>query len=110
MQRILTALQQQGFVSNDTDVSTFYYRMTGQGTPMSNKIGWIKKGKKNNSSISKRSLVYFVETIANCRVSKAKDSRNLIENIFGLSLSSSTINSTAVCEYKTESDRILQGE
>ncbi len=29
MQRILTALQQQGFVSNDTDVSTFYYRMTG---------------------------------------------------------------------------------
>lgn len=110
MQRILTALQQQGFVSNDTDVSTFYYRMTGQGTPMSNKIGWIKKGKKNNSSISKRSLVYFVETIANCRVSKAKDSRNLIENIFGLSLSSSTINSTAVCEYKTELDRILQGE
>ncbi|WP_297415610.1 hypothetical protein [uncultured Alistipes sp.] len=110
MQRILTALQQQGFVSNDTDVSTFYYRMTGQGTPISNKIGWIKKGKKNNSSISKRSLVYFVETIANCRVSKAKDSRNLIENIFGLSLSSSTINSTAVCEYKTELDRILQGE
>ena len=110
MQRILTALQQGGFVSMDTTIDTFYYRMTGKGTPTNDKIGWIKKGKKNNSSISKRSLVYFVETITNCRVSKAKDCTNLIKDIFGLSLSSSTINSTAVCEYKKELDCILQGE
>lgn len=110
MQCILTALQQGGFVSTDTAIDTFYYRMTGIGAPTDDKIGWIKKGKKNNSSISKRSLVYFVETIANCRVSKTKDCTNLIKDIFGLSLSSSTINSTAVCEYKTELDFILQGE
>ena len=40
----------------------------------------------------------------------AQDRTDKIDNIFGLSLSSSTINSTAVCEYKTELDRILQGE
>lgn len=108
MQRILTALQQQGFISTNTTIETFYYRMTGQGTPTSNKIEWIKKGKKNNSSISKRSLVYFVETIVNFRVSKAKDCTNRIEDIFGLSLSSSTINSTAVCEYKAEIDNIVE--
>lgn len=108
MQRILTALQQQGFISTDTTIETFYYRMTGQGTPTSNKIEWIKKGKKNNSSISKRSLVHFVETIVNFRVSKAKDCTNRIEDIFGLSLSSSTINSTAVCEYEAEIDNIVE--
>ncbi len=110
MQRILTALQQQGFVSNDTDVSTFYYRMTGQGTPTSNKIEWIKKGKKQKNTISKRGLVYFIEAFTGGSVNKARDCTDKIDNIFGLSLSSSTINSTAVCEYKTESDRILQGE
>ena len=110
MQRILTALQQQGFVSNDTDVSTFYYRMTGQGTPTSNKIEWIKKGKKQKNTISKRGLVYFIEAFTGGSVNKARDCTDKIDNIFGLSLSSSTINSTAVCEYKTELDRILQGE
>lgn len=108
MQRILTALQQQGFVSTNTTIETFYYRMTGQGAPTSNKIEWVKKGKKISSSISKSSLVYFVETIANYRVSKAKDCTNRMKDIFGLSLSSSTINSTAVCEYKAEIDNIVE--
>ena len=110
MRRVLTALQRQGFVSNDVDVSTFYYRMTGQGTPTSNKIKWIKKGKKQKNTISKRGLVYFIEAFTGGSVSKARDCTDKIDNIFGLSLSSSTINSTAVCEYKTELDRILQGE
>jgi hypothetical protein len=109
MQRILTALQQQGFVSNDTDVSTFYYRMTGQGTPTSNKIEWIKKGKKQKNTISKRGLVYFIEAFTGGSVSKARDCTDRIKNVFGLSLSSSTINSTADCEYKVELDRILKG-
>ena len=108
IQQILTALQEQGFVSYDTTIETFYYRMTGNGAPTSNKIEWVKKGKKNNSPISKRSLVYFIETIANYRVSKAKNCTNRIDDIFGLSLSSSTINSTAVCEYKAEIDNLLR--
>lgn len=108
IQQILTALQEQGFVSYNTTIETFYYRMTGNGAPTSNKIEWVRTGKKNRSLISKRSLVYFVETTANYRVSKAKDCTNRIEDIFGLSLSSSTINSTAVCEYKAEIDNLLR--
>lgn len=106
--RILKTLQDEGFISTNTTIDAFYYRMTGNGMPTSDKIEWIKKGKKNNSLISKRSLVYFVETIANYRVSKTKDCTDRINNIFGLSLSSSTINSTAVCEYKAEIDNIVE--
>lgn len=107
MQRILTALQQQGFVSAETTIGTFYYRMTGQGTPNNDKIEWIKKGKKRKGDISKSSLVYFVEVITGRRVSKAKDCTNRIKDIFGLSLSSSTINRKATCEYKGELDCII---
>lgn len=110
MQRILTALQQQGFISTNTTIETFYYRMTGQGTPTSNKIEWIKKGRRNNSLINKRSLVYFVEMLTKHRVSKTQACTNQIEDIFGLSLSSSTINSTAICEYKAEIDKIVGAE
>lgn len=109
MQRILTALQQQGFISADTDIGTFYYRMTGQGGSTDEKIKWIKNGKKRKDSISKRGLVYFIEIFTGDSVSKARNCTDKIENIFGLSLSSSTINSTADCEYKVELDRILKG-
>lgn len=108
MQRILTALQQQGFISSDTTIETFYYRMTGQGGPTDDKIKWIKKGKKRKDSISKRGLVYFIEIFTSDSVSKARDCTDRIKNVFGLSLSSSTINSTADCEYKVELDRILK--
>lgn len=107
MQRILTALQQQGFVSAETTIDTFYYRLTGNGIPTTDKVEWIKKGKKRKGEISKRSLVYFVEVITGSRVSKAKDCTNQIKDIFGLSLSSSTINSKATCEYKGELDCII---
>lgn len=108
MRRALTALQQQGFISSDTTMETFYYRMTGQGGPTDDKIKWIKKGKKRKDSISKRGLVYFIEIFTGDSVSKARDCTDRIKNIFGLSLSSSTINSTADCEYKVELDRILK--
>ena len=107
IQRILIALQQQGFVSNDTDISTFYYRMTGQGTPMSNKIEWIKKGKKRKNDISKSSLVYFLEKFVKYNVDQTSDCRNRIAEIFGISLSASTITRSSNCEYKTEIDNIV---
>ncbi len=43
---ILAALQEHGFVSYGTTIETFYYRMTGNCAPTSNKIEWVKKGKK----------------------------------------------------------------
>ncbi|MDE5708409.1 MAG: hypothetical protein K2I32_03000 [Alistipes sp.] len=107
IQRILKALQEQGFVSNDTDISTFYYRMTGQGTPMSNKIEWIKKGKKRKNDISKSSLVYFLEKFVKYNVDQTSDCRNRIAEIFGISLSASTITRSSNCEYKTEIDNIV---
>lgn len=107
MQRILAALQQQGFVSTDTTIDTFYYRMTGKGASTTDQIEWIKKGKRNDTTISKRSLVYFIEEFAGYRVSKARDCTNKINDVFGLTLSSSTINRTSNCEYKNEIDAII---
>lgn len=61
MQRILTGLQQQGFVSTDTTVDTFYYRMTGNGKPIQGRIIWTKKGR--NKAINLISLIDFVVAI-----------------------------------------------
>ena len=107
IQRILIALQQQGFVSTDTTVETFYYWMTGEGIPTRNKIEWIKKGKKRKSNISKSSLVYFLKIFASYDVDQTSDCRNRIEEIFGISLSASTITRSSNCEYKTEIDNIV---
>lgn len=110
VQRILTALQQQEFVSSDTTIETFYYRMTGMGMPTNDKVEWIKKGKRQKDAISKRSLVYFIEIFTDNRVNKTRGCTDRIKDVFGLSLSSSTINSTADCEYKVELDSILKGK
>ncbi len=107
IQRILTALQKQGFVSTDTTIDTFYYRMTGEGIPTRNKIEWIKRGKKRKSDISKSSLVYFLKIFASYDVDQTSDCRNRIEEIFGISLSASTITRSSNCEYKTEIDNIV---
>nr|WP_290016439.1 hypothetical protein [uncultured Alistipes sp.] len=107
IQRILIALQQQGFVSADTTIDTFYFRMTGEGMPMRNKIEWIKKGKKRKNDISKSSLVYFLKIFASYDVDQTSDCRNRIEEIFGISLSTSTITRSSNCEYKTEIDNIV---
>lgn len=61
MQRILTALQQQGFVSANTEAKVFYYRLTGNGEPVQGRICWIKKAK--NKAISLTSLIDFLVTI-----------------------------------------------
>lgn len=61
MQRILTALQQQGFVSANTEAKVFYYRLTGNGEPIQGRICWIKKAK--NKAISLTSLIDFLVTI-----------------------------------------------
>lgn len=61
MQRILTTLQQQGFVSANTEIKAFYYRMTGNGEPVQGRICWIKKAK--NKAISLTSLIDFLVTI-----------------------------------------------
>ncbi len=107
IQRILIALQQQGFVSADTTIDTFYFRMTGKSTPTSNKIEWIKKGKKRKNDISKSSLVYFLEKFVKYNVDQTSDCRNRIAEIFGISLSASTITRSSNCEYKTEIDNIV---
>lgn len=108
IQRILTALQKQGFVSTDTTIDTFYYRMTGKCVSTSNKkIEWIKKGKKRKNDISKSGLVYFLKIFASYDVDQTSDCRNRIEEIFGISLSASTITRSSNCEYKTEIDNIV---
>lgn len=107
IQRILTALQKQGFVSTDTSIDTFYYRMTGKGASTSNKIEWIKRGKKRKNDISKSSLVYFLKIFAGYNVDQTSDCRNRIEEIFGISLSTSTITRSSNCEYKTEIGNIV---
>ena len=61
MRRVLTALQRQGFISADTTIETFYYRMTGAGKPVQGRICWIKKAK--NKAISLTSLIDFLVTI-----------------------------------------------
>lgn len=61
MLRVLTALQKQEFVSSDTTIETFYYRMTGNGEPVQGHICWVKKAK--NKSISLTSLIDFLVTI-----------------------------------------------
>ena len=107
IQHVLTALQERGFVSYGTTIETFYYRMTGDGMPMSNKIEWVKKGKKRKKDISKSSLVYFLKTFANYNVDQTLDCRNRIDEIFGISLPTSTITRISNCEYKTEIDDIV---
>lgn len=57
LQRILTALQQQGFVSEGTTIDTFYYRMTGNGAPTQERIIWVKKS--SNRAINLASLIDF---------------------------------------------------
>lgn len=61
MQRILTALQQQRFVSTNTKIEEFYYRMTGNGEPVQGRICWVKKAK--NKAISLTSLIDFLVSI-----------------------------------------------
>lgn len=107
IQQILTALQQQGYISADTAIETFYYRMTGNGMPTNDKIKWVKKGKKRKNDISKSSLVYFLKIFANYNVDQTSDCRNRIEEIFGISLSVSTITRSSNSEYKTEIDNIV---
>lgn len=58
IQRILTALQQQEFVSTKTTIDTFYYRMTGNGAPTQERIIWVKKS--SNRAINLTSLIDFV--------------------------------------------------
>lgn len=108
IQRILVALQEHEFVSTDTTIDTFYYRMTGIGTSTSNKIKWIKKGKRRKNNISKSSLVYFLKKFASYNVDQTLDCKNRIEEIFGISLSVSTITRTSNCEYGTEIDNIVR--
>lgn len=108
MQRILMALQQQGFVSADTTIATFYFRMTGMGVSTNDKVEWIKKGKKRKSDISKSSLVYFLKIFANYNVDQTSDCNNKIQEIFGMSLPTSTITRSSTCEYKTEIDNIVE--
>lgn len=107
IQRILEALQQQGFVSTDTTVETFYYRMTGKGVSTPDKIEWIKKGKRRKQEISKSSLVYFLQKFANYNVDQTADCKNRIKEVFGISLPSSTITRSSNCEYGAEIDYIL---
>mgnify|MGYP000845890732 CR=1 FL=1 len=107
IQHVLTALQERGFVSYGTTIETFYYRMTGNCAPTSNKIEWVKKGKKRKKDISKSSLVYFLKTFANYNVDQTLDCRNRIDEIFGISLPTSTITRISNCEYKTEIDDIV---
>ncbi len=107
IQRILSALQQQGFVSTDTTVETFYYRMTGKGVSTPDKIEWIKKGKRRKREISKSSLVYFLQKFANYNVDQTSDCKNRIKEVFGISLPSSTITRSSNCEYGAEIDNIL---
>lgn len=76
MQRILTALQQQRFISTNTTIETFYYRMTGNGAPVNGKIEWIKKGRNNQINVI--SLVDFV-SIFNVPTEEAL---KIIPNIF----------------------------
>ena len=108
MQRILMALQQQGFVSAGTTIATFYFRMTGMGVSTNDKVEWIKKGKKRKSDISKSSLVYFLKIFANYNVDQTSDCNNKIQEIFGMSLPTSTITRSSTCEYKTEIDNIVE--
>lgn len=105
--RILEALQNEGFISTNTTIDVFYYRMTGNCAPTSNKIEWVKKGKKRKKDISKSSLVYFLKTFANYNVDQTLDCRNRIDEIFGISLPTSTITRISNCEYKTEIDDIV---
>ena len=91
----------------DTSQYRFYYRMTGDDMPTSNKIEWVKKGKKRKKDISKSSLVYFLKTFANYNVDQTLDCRNRIDEIFGISLPTSTITRISNCEYKTEIDDIV---
>lgn len=108
MQRILAALQKQGFISADTTIGTFYYRMTGMGAPTNDKVKWIRKGKKRRNDISKSGLVYFLKTFANYNVDQTSDCNNKIQEIFGMSLPSSTITRSSTCEYKAEIDNIVE--
>lgn len=108
MRRVLTALQQQGFISAGTTIETFYYRMTGMGVPTNGKVEWIKKGKKRKSDISKSSLVYFLKIFANYNVDQTSDCNNKIQEIFSMSLPSSTITRSSTCEYKAEIDNIVE--
>ncbi len=106
-QCLLSALQQNGYISTKTTADTFYYRMTGAGKNTTEKIVWIKTGKRRKHEISKSSLVYFLSLVANYKVDKTKQCTHIINNIFGLNLSSSTITNTTQCEFKNELDHLI---
>lgn len=57
-QLILSELKKEGFISADTDVDTFYYRMTGSGRPNQGRIEWVRKAKNGNISLA--ALIDFV--------------------------------------------------
>lgn len=106
--RILAGLQEKGFVSKETTGNTFYYRMTGNGVPTTDKVKWIKMGKRRKCDISKSSLVYFLENIANYNVNQTINCRNQVIEVFGISLPTSSITRTSTCEYKEEIDAIVE--
>ena len=107
-QSILTKLQKNGYISNKTTAETFYYRMTGVGKSTSEKIEWIKKGKRRKTELSKSGLVYFLRQFANYKVDKTQQCNDTIEDIFGLKLSSSTITNTTQCELKEDIDYLIR--
>lgn len=106
-QSMLVALQQNGFIDTSTTAGTFYYRMTGKGTPSNEQIKWVKLGKRRKRDISKSSLVYFLSKCANYNVDNTQQCRQEITDVFGFELSASTINSVAECEYSTEINTMI---
>lgn len=76
MQRILTELQQQGFISADTTIGTFYYRMTGNGEPVQGRICWVKRAR--NRAISLTSLIDFLVTIG----IKLESALSMVDDVF----------------------------
>lgn len=109
MQRILTALQQQGFISANTTIKTFYYRMTGQGTPTSDKIEWIKKGKRRKSDINKSGLLDFVFLMQG---KECETPTKSFPDIFSIDRLSNTtyqrFNIDTGSEYRTELEKIIK--
>lgn len=56
--RILKALQNEGFISTNTTIDVFYYRMTGNGRANRGRICWVRTAK--NKAINLVSLIDFI--------------------------------------------------
>ena len=102
-QSLLSALQQNGYIDTSTTADTFYYRMTGNGRPVTDKIVWIKQV-SSNGAINKLAVIDFVVC---CGVDiTIGNARTLIPDIFEnnnipLTINSKTIN-TAIARYKRQ--------